>query len=331
MKQLTRTFHYIYLIINIHPESNKYFYIGKRSSFIPSKEDIKYMGSGKIIKDSIKKYGKKYFKKIILKECSSENLAYELEEFLVDEEWLERKDTMNLKIGGSGGTAQCKEVRKKMGKIKKNTIAVKDKDGNKFRVDNTDPRWLSGELVGVAKGKNRSPKSAKVKKQMSESKKGKIAVKDKDGKCYLVDKNDPRWMNGELVGVNDKKVNVADKEGNIFKVSTNDPRYLSGELKSISNFIGKTNPSTKHKGKYRVIKNEISLYIDPSRLEYYKSKGWRRGNPNSKEGSKKASKKLAGNFFVTNGKANKRINSEEDLKYYISLGWRRGITHRKKI
>lgn len=35
----------------------------------------------------------------------------------------------------------------------KNTIMVRDISGKSFRVSNNDPRWLSGELVGVQKGR----------------------------------------------------------------------------------------------------------------------------------------------------------------------------------
>jgi hypothetical protein len=38
------------------------------------------------------------------------------------------------------------------GNAQKNTVSVKDKDGNTFRVYKDDPRYLSGELVGVNKG-----------------------------------------------------------------------------------------------------------------------------------------------------------------------------------
>lgn len=43
-------------------------------------------------------------------------------------------------------------LAKLSGELHRNTISVKDKNGNKFRVANTDYRFLSGELVGVTKG-----------------------------------------------------------------------------------------------------------------------------------------------------------------------------------
>jgi hypothetical protein len=47
--------------------------------------------------------------------------------------------------------------------ITKGTITVKDKDGNSFRVSQDDPRFLSGEFVGVAKGNRFKQKNPQKK------------------------------------------------------------------------------------------------------------------------------------------------------------------------
>jgi uncharacterized protein (DUF736 family) len=60
--------------------------------------------------------------------------------------------------------------------------------------------------------------------------KGLVSVKDKNGNCFLVFKDDPRYLSGELVHVAKGLVTVKDKNGNYFSVSVDDPRYLSGEL-----------------------------------------------------------------------------------------------------
>lgn len=59
---------------------------------------------------------------------------------------------------------------------------------------------------------------------------GQAVVKDKNGKMFLVSRDDPRYISGELTGVTKGKVNVKDKDGNSYLVECNDPRYLSGEL-----------------------------------------------------------------------------------------------------
>ena len=61
----------------------------------------------------------------------------------------------------------------------KGFITVKDKEGNSVRISKDDPRYLSGELVGITKGK--------------------IPTKDKEGRTIIVDINDERFKTGELV------------------------------------------------------------------------------------------------------------------------------------
>ena len=60
---------------------------------------------------------------------------------------------------------------------------------------------------------------------------GKIIVKDKNNYSFAIDKNDQRYLSGELVGITKNFLNAKDNKGNIFFISKDDPRYLSGELK----------------------------------------------------------------------------------------------------
>ena len=62
-----------------------------------------------------------------------------------------------------------------------------------------------------------------------------VSVKDKENNFYVVDKDDPRYLTGELFGNSRGMVNVKDIAGNRFRVSINDPQYISGELKHIVN------------------------------------------------------------------------------------------------
>ena len=73
--------HYIYEITNL---INGKKYIGKRSCKCPIEED-KYMGSGKLLKKAINKYGKKNFKKEILQTCENEGMAYEWEKVYIEQ------------------------------------------------------------------------------------------------------------------------------------------------------------------------------------------------------------------------------------------------------
>ena len=121
---------------------------------------------------------------------------------------------------------------------------VKDINNNTLLVSIDDPRYLSGELVGVTKGhvnvKDKNGVSYYIdsndiflNNEFTIFSKNKISVKDKNGVYSHVDINDKRFLDGTLVGVSAGKVVVKDKNGNTFWIDKNDPRYLSGELISV--------------------------------------------------------------------------------------------------
>jgi len=89
-----------YLVYKITNNVNDKIYIGVHKT-----EDIDddYIGSGKILKRAINKYGLQHFTKEILYECESEEEMFQREADIVDEEFVRRKDTYNIKIGGYGG------------------------------------------------------------------------------------------------------------------------------------------------------------------------------------------------------------------------------------
>ena len=78
---------------------NGKIYIGKHQT---KNLNDGYLGSGKSLLRAVKKYGKENFKveRIFL---DSEEEMNELEAFVVDEEFVSRKDTYNITLGGYGG------------------------------------------------------------------------------------------------------------------------------------------------------------------------------------------------------------------------------------
>jgi len=134
-------------------------YIGVHTTDI---EDDGYMGSSKILKEDIKELGIENFKREIIKYCDSVEEALTEERNIVNDEFIRNTFTYNRTRGGRGGWFKLNP---------KLTCTVKDKDGNKFRVSRTDPRFLSGELVGTTKG---HVLSEEHKQQISKLHKGKI-------------------------------------------------------------------------------------------------------------------------------------------------------------
>lgn len=87
-----------YLIYKITNLINNKIYIGQH---ITSNINDEYMGSGIYLKRAQEKYGIENFKKEILFECENEEDLNKKEAELVNEEFIKRKDTYNVNLGGS--------------------------------------------------------------------------------------------------------------------------------------------------------------------------------------------------------------------------------------
>ena len=75
---------------------------------------------------------------------------------------------------------------------------------------------------------------------------GSVCVKDENGNKYRIDKNDPKYLSGELQYIAVGHVTVKDDNGKTLRVKVDDERYLSGDLISIWNGK-KHNDETKNK------------------------------------------------------------------------------------
>lgn len=109
---------YLYKIKN---NINNKIYIGVRSSerdFL----SIGYYGGGVAIRNAVKFYGRKNFTRTVIKEFSTKQEAYDAEAFLVNKDFVKRKDVYNIRTGGILGST----------KTASSEVAVKslDKNGN---------------------------------------------------------------------------------------------------------------------------------------------------------------------------------------------------------
>jgi hypothetical protein len=130
--------HFLYQTTNL---VNNKIYIG-----IHTTDNINdgYLGSSLLLKQDIKLFGVEKFKREILEYFDTIEEALKAERKFVDKDFIKRQDTYNRSTGGRGGWHRLNP---------KETATVKDKDGNYYRVPKNDPRIISGELVGVTKGK----------------------------------------------------------------------------------------------------------------------------------------------------------------------------------
>lgn len=91
-------FHTVYKITN---NVNGKIYVGVHTT-----ENLcdEYYGSGDQIMSAINKYGIENFSKEILHICETRKQAFEIESKIVDEEFVKRKDTYNMALGGGSSS-----------------------------------------------------------------------------------------------------------------------------------------------------------------------------------------------------------------------------------
>jgi group I intron endonuclease len=90
-------FYYLYKVTN---KINNKIYIGVHKT---QNMDDGYMGSGKALLLAFRHYGKENFEKTIISEYNTEEEMFAAEADIVTEEFVLRKDTYNIKLGGCGG------------------------------------------------------------------------------------------------------------------------------------------------------------------------------------------------------------------------------------
>lgn len=156
---------YLYQITNL---INGKIYIGVHKS---SQMDDSYMGSGKLIKLAIEKYGISNFKKEILESFNTYNEALEREKEIVNESFLLRDDVYNLKLGGDGGfdyinnsgipkfkgKTHTDEAKSKMGRIPSDEEIKKASE--RMKGNRNNPKfWLTGKDNPASKPKTKEHK-----------------------------------------------------------------------------------------------------------------------------------------------------------------------------
>lgn len=173
-----------YTVYQIKNTVNGKLYIGVHKT--DNLEDG-YFGSGKLLKAAIAKYGLENFTKKYLAIFDNPEEMFSMEAELVDDEFLLREDTYNLKRGGDGGWdhIDCAKRNKIQNKANidyddpeyKKKLSVAAKRSNRRRIEAGEKMF--GGKNGFA-GKSHSKES---RQKMSRSKSGKVS--STKGRCWV--------------------------------------------------------------------------------------------------------------------------------------------------
>ncbi len=162
-----------------------------------------YLGSGSQLKLAVKKYGKENFKREYIKICNSPEEMYELEADIVNEDFVKRSDTYNMKTGGIGGWDHWNGSEAHLEASKRGGTTKSNRDTNPFK----DPNWQKEfnsmrdpEIVKDLVRRANSPDAiAKKKATWKETGRGQGNKNSQYGTCWVthselgnkkIDKND---------------------------------------------------------------------------------------------------------------------------------------------
>jgi group I intron endonuclease len=89
-----------YTIYQTTNKVNQKIYVGAHKT---KDLDDTYLGSGKMLNRAIEKHGIESFERKVLFICADEHEMYQKEREIVNEDFVKRSDTYNMKRGGHGG------------------------------------------------------------------------------------------------------------------------------------------------------------------------------------------------------------------------------------
>lgn len=185
-------FHIVYETVN---NTNGKIYVGKHKT-----SDLMddYLGSGKLLKRAIDKYGKENFTRKILGVYNNEAEMNDHEARIVNEDFLSRPDVYNLKLGGEGGWDHIDNasLNKKPGYEKGlNNFSSRSK-ASKTRWQNENYREIMSSVKSFKGKKHTEETKRRIGEANSEHQSG--AKNSQYGSIWITN------------GVNSKKINKKD-------------------------------------------------------------------------------------------------------------------------
>ena len=155
----------------------------------------RYLGSGEALKPAIEKHGRENFVRVTLAEFICAEDAYSAEEKIVTEEFIKRKDTYNMKMGGKGcrGRLHSEETKERLratntGQKRSAETRAKISAIAKSRVlsDETKAKISAANKGKVLSEEHKAKIGAKSKGRIaSEETRAKLRATSKGNKNYL--------------------------------------------------------------------------------------------------------------------------------------------------
>jgi len=124
--------------------------------------------------NAVRKYGYENFKREVLYEFESAELAYWWESYLVDKDFLSRKDTYNVKGGGSSSFYVSKEIRQKIGSYKKGIPLTEEhkrkikETSSKRKLSEEHKKRISQARIGIVPWNKNKKHTEETKNKMRE-------------------------------------------------------------------------------------------------------------------------------------------------------------------
>jgi hypothetical protein len=182
-----------YTIYEIKNIKNGKIYIGMHET-----DDLEdgYLGSGTRLKRAKRYYGKEFFEKRILYifDNKEDMVAKEIE--LVTEEFVNRKDTYNLKTGGKGGLCSKEHINILKNNLKQGNITFKKKikeDKNfldKYREYNKNRSSYGGKASNGFNGYNHTEDSKLKMKETIKTRQSQVGIKNSQyNTCWINNKD----------------------------------------------------------------------------------------------------------------------------------------------
>jgi group I intron endonuclease len=120
-----------------------------------TKHSRRYLGSGKVLKPAIEKYGRRNFLRITLAEFDNYKDAYKAEAEMVNEDFLKRTDIYNVKLGGEGsiGFKPTEQTKRRMSIANKGRVASDEQKLNYSKAQLGNTKWLGKHHTEESKAK----------------------------------------------------------------------------------------------------------------------------------------------------------------------------------